>query len=110
MNDTMIVFFYIQQSQLRAATIFCRSSKAPTLQSFNNLIQLDIAYPQTLEWVKVLPIFYFTEALVSDQHAEKQNFSRDKSSPFGIQQEGAISTISWQKKGIAINPIYRCCL
>ena len=38
-------------------------------------------------------LFYATESLVSDQHAEKQNFSRDKSSHFGIQQESAISTI-----------------
>ena len=49
MNDTMIVFSYIQQSQLKAATIFYRSSMALKLRSFNNLIQLDIAYPRTLE-------------------------------------------------------------
>ena len=37
--------------------------------------------------------FLPTESLVSDQPAEKQNFSWDKSSPFGIQQAGALSTI-----------------
>ena len=50
----------------------------------NNLILLGIASLLMLEWVKVLPIFYPTESLVSDQHAEKQNFSWDKSTPFRI--------------------------
>ena len=50
----------------------------------NNLILLDIASLLMLERAKVLPYFYLTEFLVSDQHAEKQNFSWDKSSPFGI--------------------------
>ena len=36
--------------------------------------------------------FFPTESLVSDQHAEKQSFSWDNSSPFGIQQENVMST------------------
>ena len=80
------------------------------IQSSNNLIQLDIAYLQTLELVKVLLIFFPTESLVSDQHAEKQSFSWDKSSPFGIQQENAISTTWWLRKHNTINQIYQRCL
>ena len=41
---------------------------------------------------KVFAGFFPTESLVLDQHAEKQSFSWDKSSPFGIQQDNAIST------------------
>ena len=82
----------IQRFRLRIVTNFHRSSMVQKTQFFNNLIQLDIAYPRTPKWVKVLLIFFPTESLVSDQYAEKQSFSWDKSSPFGIQQDNAIST------------------
>ena len=36
----------------------------------------------------------FLSHRISDQHAEKQSFSWDKSSPFRIQQENVISTTS----------------
>ena len=49
MNDTMIVFSYIQQLQLRAVMNFHRSSMVRKIQFFNNLIQLDIAYLRTPE-------------------------------------------------------------
>ena len=73
-------------------TTFYRSSMVQKTQFSNNPIQLDIAYPQMPEWVKVLLICFPTESLVSDQHAEKQRLSWDKSSPFGIQQDNAMST------------------
>ena len=92
MNDTMIVFSYIQQSHLKAATIFCTLSMALKIQSFNNLIQLDIAYSRTAEGVKVLPTSCLTESLAFDQHAAKKDFSWDKSTLFSTQQENAIST------------------
>ena len=41
---------------------------------------------------KGFAVFFTTESLVSDQHAEKQSFSWDKSSHFGVQQDNAIST------------------
>ena len=85
-------FFCIQRFQLKIVTTFYRSSMVQKIQFSNHLIQLDIASPRTPEWVKVLLIFFPTESLVSDQHAEKQSFSWDKFSPFGIQQENAIST------------------
>ena len=71
---------------------------------------MGIAYLRTPEWVKVSPIFYPRETLVSDQRAEKQNFSWDKSSPFEIQQAGAISTIWWLQTGFVISLIYQRCL
>ena len=49
MSDTMIAFSHTQQSQLRAGTNFYRSSMVQKIQSSNNLIQMDIAYPQTPE-------------------------------------------------------------
>ena len=42
--------------------------------------------------------------------SERQNISWEKFTPLGIQQENAISTIWWLKKGFAINPTYRQCL
>ena len=62
------------------------------------------------EWVKALPISYPIEFLVLDQHAEKQDFSWDKSNPFGTQQENDISTTWWLKKGFVTNQIYPRCL
>ena len=85
MNDTTIDFSYIQQSQLRAVTIFYKSSMVPKIRSSNNLTRFDIAYPRTPEFIKVLPISYPTESPVLDQHAAKQNFSWDKSTPSRIQ-------------------------
>ena len=76
----------------------------------NNLIQLDIASLLMFERVKALPIFCLTEFLVSDQHAAKQNFSWDKSSPSGIQLEALYLQPGDYKKGFAINPSYRYCL
>ena len=110
MNDTMIAFSYIQLFQPRAVMNFSRVSMVLKIQPSNNLIQLDIAYPRTPEWVKYLPIFYPTEFLVLDQHAAKQDFLWDKPTPFGIQQQNAISTTGWLKKGFAINRIYLHCL
>ena len=55
-------------------------------------LQLDIAYLRTPEWVSALPISYPIESLVLDQHAEKQDSSWDKSTPFGTQKDSAIST------------------
>ena len=110
MNDTMIVFFYIQRFQLRAVTTLYISSMVRKIRFSNNLIQLDIAYLRTPEWVKALSISYPIEFLVLDQHAEKQDSSWDKSTPFGTQQENAISTICWPKKGFATNQIYQRCL
>ena len=78
----MIVFSYIQRFQLRAATTFYKSSMGRKIQFSNNLIQLDIAYLRTPERVKALPIFYPIEFLVLDQHAESQDSSWDKSTPF----------------------------
>ena len=61
----MIVFSCIRQFRLKIVTIFYRSSMEQKTQFSNNLIQLDIVYPRTLEWVKVLLIFFPTES----QHA-----------------------------------------
>ena len=110
MNDTMIVLSCIQRFQLRIVTTFYRSSMVQKIQFSNNLIQLGIADPRTPEWVKVSLIFSPTESLVLDQPAEKQSFSLDKSSLFGIHQDNAISTTWWLKKGFVINPIYQHCL
>ena len=83
----------IPQLRPRALTNSYRSSMGLKMRSFTNPIQLDIAYPRALEWVKVLRTSYPTESLVLNQHAGKQSFSWDKSTPFGIQQESALSTI-----------------
>ena len=98
MSDTKIAFSYTKQFQRRAVTNSWRSSMLPKIQSSNNLIQLGIAYQRTLEWVKVLPTSYPTEALVLNQHAAKQNSSWDKFNFSGIQQENVISTNLWLKK------------
>ena len=92
MNDTMIVFSYIQRFQLRTVMNFYKSSMVRKIQFSNNLTQLDIAYLRTPGWVKAVPISYPTEFLVLDQPAEKQNSSWDKFTLFGTQQENAIST------------------
>ena len=62
----MIVSSYIQRFQLRAVTNFYSSSIVRNFQFSNNLIQLDIAYLRTPEWIKTLPISYLIEFLVLD--------------------------------------------
>ena len=74
-NDCFLLHSTVQRFQLRIVMTFYRSSMVQKIQFSNNLIPLDIAYPRTPEWVKVLLIFFPTESLVSDQHAEKQSFS-----------------------------------
>ena len=57
MNDRMIVFSCIQRFRLRIVTTFYRSFMVQKIQFSNNLIQLDITYPRTPEWVTVLLLF-----------------------------------------------------
>ena len=52
----------------------------------------------------------FLSHRISGQHVAKQDFSWDKFTSFGAQQQSAISTIWCLKKSFAINPTYQCCL
>ena len=79
MNDTIILSFFLQHFQLRAATNFYKSSMELKIRFFINLIQSNFKFLLMLEWVKVLPTSYPTESLVLDQHSAKQNFSWHKS-------------------------------
>ena len=88
----MIAFSHIQQFQPRALMNFSRLSLEMKIQIFTNLIQSDIAYLLLHERVKALPTFYPTDFVILKQHAAKQDSSRDKSTPFGTQQENAIPT------------------